>query len=313
MKINKPKFWEKDKSFLSYLLFPISLIIIGYIYLKKRIIKKENFKIPVVCIGNIYLGGTGKTPTSIFIANEFFKQGKKPVIIRKYYKSHTDEHRLIKAYVKNLILSKNRAHGILEAEKKNFDVAILDDGFQDYKIKKDLNIICFNGKQLVGNGYVLPAGPLRENLNALKNANIILINGEKNINFENKIKGITNNIDIFYSFYRPTNLNEFKNKNLLAIAGIGNPINFFNLIEKNNLKVKERLIFPDHYTFSTNEIKKIIHDAKNKNLHIIMTEKDFYKTKHFNFKELKCLKVSLEINEKEKFLKKIYEFYNQKF
>jgi tetraacyldisaccharide 4'-kinase len=194
----------------------------------------------------------------------------------------------------------------------NYDSVILDDGFQDYSIKKDLNIICFNQNQLIGNGQVLPSGPLRENLNSLIEANIVLINGKKDNNFENKILEINKNIEIFYSYYKPENIDQFKNKELLAIAGIGNPENFFRLIKESNLNIKKKLIFPDHYEFTETEVQNIIRGAKEKNYHIIMTEKDYYKIKHFNKDELKYLKVYLEIEKKEKFIKRITELYDKK-
>ena len=186
MKLNKPKFWDTKLSLFAILLIPFSLVFILIIYLKKKFTHVLKFDIPIICVGNIYIGGTGKTPTSIFIANELSRLGKKPVILRKFYKNHIDEHTLIKGNFENLILKNNRISGIQEAIEMNYDTVILDDGFQDYKIKKNLNIICFNQKQLIGNGLVLPSGPLRENLNALKDANIILINGTKNTIFENK-------------------------------------------------------------------------------------------------------------------------------
>ena len=171
--------------------------------------------------GNIYVGGTGKTPIAIFLANELNRLGKKPVILRKYYKSHIDEYKLIKNSFKNLITNKNRIKGLHEAEKSNHDIVILDDGLQDYKIKKDLNIVCFNSNQLVGNGFVFPAGPLREKLTALKEANIVIINGDKNLKFEQKILNINKNIEIFYSLYKPLNIAKFKNKKLFAVARLG--------------------------------------------------------------------------------------------
>ena len=169
IKINKPKFWDRKIGLISILFFPLSLIVIFFTFLKKKITKTRGFKIPVICVGNIYLGGTGKTPTSILLANELSKLGKKPLILRKYYKNHNDEYSLIKNYFKNLIISKNRIEGLKEAEKSNFDIVILDDGLQDYKIKKNLSIVCFNNNQLIGNGMVLPSGPLRKNLSILKN------------------------------------------------------------------------------------------------------------------------------------------------
>ncbi len=309
MKFNKPKFWDTKNSFYSYLLLPLSLILLIFIFFKKKFTQTLKFEIPIICIGNIYVGGTGKTPTSILLARELFKMGRRPAIVRKFYEGHEDEHVYIQNEFKNLILSKSRDSGINEAEKNSNDIVILDDGFQDYKIKKDLNILCFNSNQLTGNGFVLPAGPLRENLNSLRRAHIVLINGDQKKDFEQKLLKINKNLNIFYSHYKPLNMDEFKNKKILALAGIGNPENFFKLIEKNNLMIEEKIIFPDHYKFSYDEISKIIVRAKSKNLQIMMTEKDYFKVKHFKLEKLKFLKVSLEINKKQEFLNKVNEFY----
>ena len=312
MKLNKPKFWDKKNNLISFLFLPLTLIVLLFIFLKRKLIKAKEFNIPIICVGNIYIGGTGKTPTSIFLANELFKLGKKPVILRKYYKSHIDEHELIKANYESLILSNNRASGILEAEKENYDCVILDDGFQDYRIKKNLSILCFNQNQLIGNGLVLPSGPLREDLSSLKNANIVLINGEKNINFEKKILKINNKLEIFYSNYKPTNISQFKNKKLLAVVGISNPENFFQLMSKNGLQVEKKLIFPDHYEFTTTEIQKIVDEAKIKDYQIVTTEKDFFKFRNFKKQTIEYLKLALEIVDKEKFIKTIYKLYDKK-
>tara|TARA_X000000950_G_scaffold65612_1_gene80699 strand:- start:697 stop:1632 length:936 start_codon:yes stop_codon:yes gene_type:complete len=309
IKINKPKFWDRKIGLISILFFPLTLIVIFFTFLKKKITKTRGFKIPVICVGNIYLGGTGKTPTSILLANELSKLGKKPLILRKYYKNHNDEYSLIKNYFKNLIISKNRIEGLKEAEKSNFDIVILDDGLQDYKIKKNLSIVCFNNNQLIGNGMVLPSGPLRENLSILKNVEIVIINGSKNINFENKILNINKKLEIFYSFYKPINLDQFKNKKLLALAAIGNPENFFQLVEKNNLKIFKKKIFPDHYQFSKAEMQNILREAEMENYQVIMTEKDYYKINHYKLKKINYLKVSLEIYNKEKLFKKINSLY----
>ena len=181
MKINKPKFWDQKKiSLISIFLFPLSLVTLLVVFFKKKFLFIKYFRTPIVCVGNIYIGGTGKTPTSILLGKELLNQGLKSVIIRKYYKNHQDEYNQIRSSFKNLIINKNRYDGIKEAEKNDYDIVILDDGLQDYRIKKNLGIVCFNENQLIGNGLVIPAGPLRENLNALKNVDIVLINGNKN-------------------------------------------------------------------------------------------------------------------------------------
>ena len=311
MMLTKPKFWNQKINFLTIFLLPLSLIFIFIIFLKKKFTKSLRFKIPIICVGNIFLGGTGKTPISVFLAKEISKLGKKTVILRRYYKNHKDEYKFIKSKFKNLILNKNRISGLEIAEKSNFDVAILDDGLQDYRIRKNLSIVCFNQNQLIGNGFVLPSGPLRETLNALKNANIVIINGGKDKYFERKILNVNKKLEVFYSSYIPLNINEFKNKKLLAIAGIGNPENFFKLIEKNKLKLEKKIIFPDHYEFSKNEIQNIVDEATSKNCQIIMTEKDYFKVKHFKIRKIKFLKVLLKIDNQKMLLNKIKELYDK--
>ena len=311
MKLNKPYFWDKKNSYISFLLMPFTFLFTLIIFLKKKISITNKFKILIICVGNIYIGGTGKTPTSILLAKEFSRLGKKTAILRKYYKTHSDEYNLIRNSFKNLILSKNRDDGLRKAEESNFDLVILDDGLQDYKIKKNLNIVCFNQDQLIGNGLLLPSGPLRENLSSLKNAQIILINGKEDKIFENKVLRINKKLEIFYSCYKPLNLDRFKHKKLLAVAGIGNPNNFFELLLQNNLKIEKKLIFPDHHKFSKIEIENIIKEAKTNNLQIIMTEKDYYKINDYKFEDVDYLKVSLEIDNKVKFLEKISSLYDK--
>ncbi len=308
MKIVKPKFWSKKNSFFSLSLLPISFFLQILNKIKQKITVEKIFKIPIICVGNIYLGGTGKTPLSIMIAKELIRNKKKPAIIKKFYSEHTDEHNLIKDNINCLFLNKQRSAAINNAEKEKYDVAILDDGFQDFSIKKNMNILCFNSKQLIGNGMTLPSGPLRENMNAIKKAHIVVINGNKNELFENKILNISNKIKIFYSKYSPSNIDEFKNKKLLAFAGIGNPNNFFELLEENNLDLKKKYAFPDHYEFNKSEILQMLDLSIKNNFQPITTEKDYYRIKKYGFKNIKFLKIKLEIFEKEKFIKHILNY-----
>jgi len=308
MNFLKPKFWDSKNNILAILLRPLSILFYLLIIIKKNLTIEKKFKTPIICIGNIYVGGTGKTPISIEIANELKNKKKNPVIIKKYYKNQEDEQKIINEKIGYLILNKNRAKAIKKAEKENFNVVILDDGFQDHTIKKNLNIICFNDKQLVGNGLIFPAGPLRENLNSLKKAQIIIINGEKNESFEKKIFNISKNVKIYYSKYLPKNIEQFKKKKLFAFAGIGNPNNFFELLSEYNLNVQKKLAFPDHYDFNRKELQQMIEEAVKNNLELITTEKDFYRVKKHNLKELKYLKVDLEIQEKNKLINEILNY-----
>ena len=134
------------------------------------------------------------------------------MIVRKIYTSHDDEISLIKKHNK-ILLSNKRVEAIEKAVNKNFKFVVMDDGFQDMSINKDLNIICFHDKQRIGNGLLLPSGPLRERLTELKNCQIVLINGNQDIEFEQKLKKYNTKLDIFYYDSIPKNIDNFKNKN----------------------------------------------------------------------------------------------------
>ena len=313
MKITKPKFWGEKNSLYSIILLPLTLLLKLLINIKKRLVTPVEFKIPVICVGNIYIGGTGKTPLSVLISNEILKLGKKPSIVRKFYKSHSDEYNLIKEKFNYLILNENRVDAIYSAIEKGYDLVVLDDGFQDYKIKKNLNIICFNQFQLIGNGLTLPSGPLRESLESLKDANIVVINGNFEREFEKKILKINKNIEIFYSSYKPINLHKLRNKRLVALAAIGNPENFFNLLKENNFILEKTFVFPDHYRFSKNEIINIKNYAEEQKADFVMTEKDYFKIKDFNLDNINYIKVDLEIENKQKLIKRVIKLYDQNY
>ena len=168
MNFFKPKFWDKTEiSLFSLLLYPITLIIKLLTFLRPLITKKNQCSIPVICVGNIYLGGTGKTPLSIEIYSILKNLNMNPAFIRKKYLSFQDEVELQKQ-TGPLYQNKKRIKAIKEAIQNNIDIVILDDGFQDFSINKDLNLVCFNENQWIGNGLTIPSGPLREDLSSLK-------------------------------------------------------------------------------------------------------------------------------------------------
>ena len=197
---------------------------------------------------------------------------------------------------------------IRDAIDNGFDCVVLDDGFQDSSIIKDLNILCFNEKQLIGNGMTLPSGPLREPFSSVKRSQIVVINGKKNDQFEKKINNISKKISIHYSKYLPINTEKFRDKDLFAFAGIGNPENFFDLLEENNLRIVKKISFPDHYNYSFNELDDLINISIKNNLKLITTEKDFFRIKHFKLPQIECLNVKIEILDKDNFENEIVKY-----
>ena len=299
MNFKKPEFWDySELSFWSIILYPFSLLFLFASLIIKLLKIQKKFPIPIICVGNIYLGGTGKTPLALEIFKIIKSSGKNPGFVKKGYDYLYDEIQMLEKIGKTY-LNKNRKEAISSLISLKHDVAILDDGFQDFSIKKDFSIICFNSKQLIGNGFLIPSGPLRESFKSIKRADCIFINGDKNSRFENKINEINKNAKIFYSKYKIKNVENFKNKEVIAFAGIGNPSNFFDLLIENNINVKRTYSFPDHHNFSQKDFDKIIGDNHIK---IVTTEKDYCRMN--DKQKLSCdfIEVELEIENKNEFI-----------
>ena len=305
MSFFKPKFWDKNQvSLFSILLFPIALLIKLLNLFKRSITKTYQCSIPVICVGNIYLGGTGKTPLCIEIFSILKDLNMNPVFIRKKYNSFQDEADLQKQ-IGPIYQNKKRIEAIREAIQNKANVAILDDGFQDFSINKNLSIVCFNEKQWIGNGLVIPSGPLREDLSALKRAACVIINGEKNIDIESKILNKNKEVKIFYTKYKGQNIGEFKNKKVSAFAGIGNPENFFNLLKDDNINVVKEMKFPDHYNYSKKELENLVNEAKENNTILITTEKDYFRIDENYKKNINYLKIAVDIKNRNQLIEKI--------
>tara|TARA_Y100000590_G_scaffold138381_1_gene158434 strand:- start:1378 stop:2307 length:930 start_codon:yes stop_codon:yes gene_type:complete len=305
MNLFKPKFWDKNEiSFFPILLLPIAILVRLLSFFKNRLTKTHHCAIPIICVGNIYLGGTGKTPLSMEIFSILKNLNMNPAFVRKKYDSYQDEVNLQKQ-VGPVYQNKKRIDAIKDAVKNKAQVIILDDGFQDYSISKNLSIVCFNEKQWIGNGLGIPSGPLREDLSALKRANCVVINGEKNINIENKIFSKNKKIKIFYIKYKAWNIDQFKNKKVIAFAGIGNPENFFSMLKKNNINIIEKISYPDHYNYSKNELENLINKVKKNDAILLTTEKDYFRISENYKKNIDCLKIKVEIENKNQFIDEI--------
>ena len=277
MILKKPKFWDYNKpNIFAYILSPVAYLIkLINFFLKTS--KSRKFRIKTICLGNIYVGGTGKTSLSIAINKILNQKNIKSCFIKKFYKNQIDEQKLLKNYGK-LFLSKKRVEAVKQAENENFEIAILDDGLQDKSIDYDVKFVCFNNINWIGNGMTIPAGPLRESVNNLKIYKNIFLNG----NLENieklkvEILKINPNINIHIGKYEPLNLNEFsKNDKYLIFSGIGNHQTFVKMIKNYGLNIFKDHEFPDHYKYTDKDINNILNEANDLNCKIITTEKDY--------------------------------------
>ena len=287
-----PKFWYYKNSIISKILFPLSLIWkIGGVIKNKKSYNIENIKI--IKIGNVVAGGSGKTPAVISIVKKLINSNinvqiitkgykgsiKKSILVDKKYHSYKEvgDEAIILSKIAPTWVGKSRIESINNAKKNGAEIVVLDDGIQDNSIKGNLNILVFNGSQGIGNGKIIPSGPLRENIEkALKKCHLsIMIEKDEN-NINNIIKNYTPLIDAKINI-ESKYINNFKNKNVVAFCGLGYPEKFYKTLKKIGCNIKYLESFPDHYKYKTHIIERLIKKANTLNSLLITTEKDHVK------------------------------------
>ena len=307
MKFKKPKFWDlKKPNIYSYILLPIAFLIQVFAYFKKKT-KINDFKIKTICVGNIYVGGNGKTSLCIKINEILKKKNIRSCFIKKFYKDQLDEQKILNKRGQ-VFSSKIRIDSIKQAEHENYEIAIIDDGLQDSSINYDKSIVCFNNINWIGNGIVIPSGPLREKLFNIRNYDCIFLNGnlENLETLKKEIVKIHSKANIYIGQYKILNIDEINlYDNYFAFSGIGNHKTFLSTLKEHKIKVMEDLEFPDHYEYTNEDLDKIITSSKKFNSKIITTEKDYLRIDNQIKKEIQFVKSELIIIDEEKFIKQI--------
>jgi len=327
------------RSLLSYFLFPLSL---KYALLQKirraiysslpSLSYRSNFKI--ISVGNIVAGGSGKTPVTIFLAKKLSEKGKKVAVSHRGYKGKfenickliSDEKQVFEWAIEAgdeafllatklngipVIAGKNRKLSIKILEKKfpELDFIILDDSFQHLRVKHDFDFVVFNENHTIGNGFVLPAGILRESLSAVKFADFIVYNGTREIpdylrKFKKPIIRISYEISRFYDITENEIPTEVLKKGKIALlSAIGQPKSFEKTVKRAGLNFFKHFRFPDHYDYANEEIFKKIREKleKNKIDILLTTEKDFAKLK-FKKNNLPLVVAEIELKTDESYL-----------
>jgi len=278
-----------------YLLLPLSALYCSINRLQRwlQTPKQNRLPCPIIVVGNITVGGTGKTPLVIYLTKLLQQQGYKPGIITRGYGGNAkywpqqvtadsnarmigDEALLMAIRTGVPVYAgPKRMETVKECLHSHYcDVIISDDGMQHYKLPRDIQIAVIDGERKLGNGLCLPAGPLREKKERLEKCDLIIVNGEKH---EQK-KWIEMKMSASKLINLKTgeikHLQHFAKKNINAVTGIGNPQRFYHTLEQAGLKLQQHS-FPDHYQFQENDLKL------SNDFPILMTEKDAVKCKPF--------------------------------
>jgi len=288
--LKAPKFWYiKKNTIYSHLLYPLSLLFRLGTKIRNITSKTSKSSIPLICIGNIVVGGAGKTPVSLKIGKILIKSGYSPHFISKGYAGIIKTNTLVKSWHsaksvgdESLLLSEiaptwigfRRNLSIKMAEMKGGDCIIMDDGFQNPTIHKDFSIVVINASQEFGNRKVIPSGPLRESIKSgLSRTNLIIVIGGVT---EYLMQIIPDHIPVIAAKFNINNQNKiFKGQKIIAFAGIAYPEKFFESLREQGAKIIKEVTYPDHHIFDENDLLNLAEIANKTESILVSTKKDF--------------------------------------
>ena len=295
MRLSSPAFWYPDSEggkacrVSALALTPIAALY--QIAHKINYARKRSYKasVPVICIGNLTMGGSGKTPVAIsimglvksfglaqnpaFLSRGYGGMDTHPTLVDQELHDHEDvgDEAIMLASHAPAVTAKNRKRGAKYAERKGFDALIMDDGLQNNTLAKTLSFCVIDGKRGFGNGKTFPAGPLRETpAIGLAQSDAVIIIGEDKQNISNALPA---GKPVFRADIKVTDKPDLKT-HYVAFAGIGHPEKFKATLESLGLIVKDFIPFPDHHKFTKKDLATLVQAAKTHNATLLTTEKD---------------------------------------
>jgi tetraacyldisaccharide 4'-kinase len=283
MPFKTPSFWYKSVSWQALALTPLAaLYALGH-KINVHLQKPYKSSVRVICVGNVVMGGSGKTPTVLALLEHIKKQdlAQNPIILTRGYGGsitqatrvdpfkHTyhdvGDEALLLAQHAQVIVSANRKDGAQKAELLGADLIVMDDGFQNNTLHKDINLLVVDGANPFGNGFIFPAGPLREPKQcALKRCDaVISINGQAIFDKE-----------CFTATIKPESSQLDKNKNYVAFAGLGRPKKFKTTLEELGVQISSWHPFADHHPYTSADLERLDAQAVKHDSTLITTSKD---------------------------------------
>lgn len=312
MAIKTPKFWLY-RNFISYSLLPLSFVYKVVAVLIAHMRKSEKVSKSVVCIGNITLGGSGKTPVALAIGKILHEIGIEFAYLSRGYSGkrtqygYVDKSRsmsrdvgdepLILAEVAPTFIAKDRVRGAKEIARNNkIQMIVLDDGMQNNALEKDLSILVVDAKVQFGNEFLFPAGPLRESIaEGLAKTDIVIVVGE----IDTKLRQTLAGKKVISAKIKSNNLDRFGGKKLMAFCGLAYPEKFFSFLADQGLNVIDTEAFMDHHFYKISELEWLIAEAKKQDAKLITTKKDWVKFPANFQRKIEYLDIDLELENKD--------------
>ena len=307
-----PQFWYEPNTWKAKFLYPL-----GYFYnlltlLRGKLAKPQSYSCLTICIGNLNVGGTGKTPTTIALAQHFLKKGLQVHVVSRGYKGkfqgtflvdpqkhksdEVGDEPLLMSEFTSVWVSNKRKNGIAAAENAGAQIVLLDDGFQDPSFHKDFSLIVVDGEKGFGNKKCMPAGPLRENIvQGFKRADALVIVGHRIYKFDT----FPTHLKIIHSTLKPieTGMN-WKEGKYLAFAGIADPSKFFKTLRSLGANLIDCVALSDHQKLDGQVLKRLERKANSAHAQLVTTEKDAVRLSKTFRKKVLSLPVRIEFDDK---------------
>ncbi|PAY07024.1 tetraacyldisaccharide 4'-kinase [Bradyrhizobium sp. UFLA03-84] len=290
--MREPAFWHRPSSWIASLLSPLAALY-GAVAARRMRPSGADAGIPVFCIGNYHVGGAGKTPTVLALAKLLRELDERPVVLSRGYggrlggpvkvdrERHTaadvGDEPLMMAAALPVVVSRDRAAGLALARAQDATVILMDDGFQNPSVAKDASLIVIDATRGVGNGRVIPAGPLRAPLSPqLARTDALIVVGEGSAAAKIAADLGSRGKPVLSARLKPdqASLAALSGARVLAFAGIGDPERFFNTLRSSGIDIVRSRAFGDHHAFTADEIEQLVADARADALTLVTTEKD---------------------------------------
>ena len=321
-----PDFWAANQGGVKAVFaMPISLVYKYFSEKRARQMPSWKAPIPVICIGNLTLGGAGKTPTAqalgrlikdklsknpIYLSRGYGGTIQKTVILTDESADEAGDEPLLLKQVAPVCISPDRTKGAKVCAENHYDVIIMDDGFQNPTLYKDLNILVIEGAYGLGNQHIFPAGPLRESLeNALKRTDCVLIIGDDLHKISDQILTLKPDQLIVFASQNARSGHELAGQPVLAFAGLARPEKFFETLNGLGARIVKKISYPDHYAYKTNDLEDLVEQSVQLGLKLVCTEKDWVKLPSEFQKKVSVVKIELLWQKEEHVIDKLKQLF----
>jgi tetraacyldisaccharide 4'-kinase len=318
-----PSFWWREAGIAAALLAPFATLY-GAVAARRMQQAGRKVGIPVVCVGNLTLGGAGKTPTALAIGRMLAETGERPFFLTRGYGGHlagpvrvepgrhdardVGDEAVLLARIAPTIVARDRAAGGEAARQAGASVVVMDDGFQNPALAKDLALVVVDAARQIGNAKVFPAGPLRAPLAAqLTRAHALIVIGEATV-APSVMDAAKRDVPVFHGRLMPDAgaVAALAGRQVLAFAGIGDPQKFFATLDAAGIAAPVRRGFGDHHRYSEAEASTLLREADERQLSLVTTEKDAARlagdaTLHTLAERAQVLPVALRLDEEDAF------------